>query len=64
MPPYEVHARYWLGRVALLAGDGVNAAAHFEQATTRAAQLGMAGWTDRCRAALHARGDGLGAAPG
>lgn len=52
MVTYEVHARYWLGRVALLQRRQPDAVAQFERATTLADQLRMAGWEDRCRAAL------------
>ncbi|MFN0026428.1 MAG: ATP-binding protein [Acidimicrobiales bacterium] len=64
MVTYEVPTRYWLGRVALLEGRRADAAQHFDHATALAAQLGMAGWTDRCRAALATDGTDRGDAPG
>ena len=48
MVTYEVHAQYWLGRVAILRGRPGDASKRFAEATTLANRLGMAGWQDRC----------------
>lgn len=64
MLTYEVHARYWLGRVALVHGRRADAIAAFDQATTLANRLGMAGWEERCTAALRSGHAGRTGEPG